>query len=513
MSKNNAKSMIVLLILTVFTKALGFLKTAVTAAYFGMSVQTDIYNIADGIINQVFYAFTISVSVIIVPLYLARKEESDSAGKRFARTAYVAMALLGGALMLLVFFLSPTIARVMGREYEPVYIELLSQYMRVLATGIMLTLVTNTIQSILNAERVYGFPSVCAMMHSVILIVFAVLFANTLGVWALVLSVPVAYLVQTVFLRVKARKYLDVSLRKTGYDRGIKTLFVSMIPVFLSNATMELNGFVDKYLLAGLEAGAVTAVSYAMVLLVFATNIISIPITTVLFTDVSELCSRKQYDQVRGITEKAVTSVLLLCLPIMVIAISCADKIVSFVYGYGNFSPEAVQLTAASLAGYGFSIVSYVLKDVINRVSYALLETKLPMIVGVFSVAVHIGVAVLLTPYMGMMGVIWGTVASVGMTAVLTLLILSKKYLHCRWGQFKGSILKIALAAAAMVGIIALLEGRLHMGLFGDKINTFLDLVVYTLIGFVVYFGMLLAAREETMTELCAGALKKIRQK
>lgn len=505
--------MIVLLVLTVLTKALGFLKTAVTAAYFGMSVQTDIYNIADGIINQVFYAFTISVSVIIVPLYLARKEEGDAAGKRFARTAYVAMALLGGALMLLVFFLSPAIARIMGREYEPVYIELLSQYMRVLAMGIMLTLVTNTIQSILNAERVYGFPSVCAMMHSVILIAFAVLFANSLGVWALVLSVPVAYLVQTVFLRVKARKYLDISLRETGYDWRIKTLFVSMIPVFLSNATMELNGFVDKYLLAGLEAGAVTAVSYAMVLLVFATNIISIPITTVLFTDVSELCSRKQYDQVSGITEKAVTSVLLLCLPIMVIAISCADKIVSFVYGYGNFSPEAVRLTAAALAGYGFSIVFYVLKDVINRVSYALLETKLPMIVGIFSVFVHIGVAVLLTPYIGMMGVIWGTVASVGMTALLTLLVLSKKYLHCRWGQLKGSLLKIALAVAAMVGVVALLEGRLHVGLFGNKINTLFDLVIYTMIGFAVYFGMLLAAREETVAELCTGALQKLRRK
>lgn len=513
MSKNNAKSMILLLVLTFLTKALGFLKTTITAAYFGMSVQTDIYNIADGIINQVFYAFTISVSVIIVPLYLAKKEESEASSKRFAKTAYVTMALLGAALMLIVFFLSPMIAKFMGREYQPQYINLLSQYMRVLATGIMLTLVTNTIQSILNAERVYGFPSLCAMIHSVILIVFAIVFADTLGVWALVLSVPVAYLIQTVFLRYKAKNFLNASLRKSGYDWSIKTLFISMIPVFLSNATMELNGFADKYLLAGLEAGAVTAASYSMVLLVFATNIISIPITTVLFTDVSELCSKKQYDKVRTVTEKTVVSVLVLCLPIMVITISCAEKIVAFVYGYGKFSAEAVSLTAVALAGYGFSILFYVLKDVVNRVAYALLETKLPMIVGIISVFVHIAVAVLLMPYFGMMGVIWGTVASVGLTAILTLIVLSKKYLHCHWGNYFASFVKIFISTAAMVLVVILTKLNIHINIFGNKINTLFDLIVCTLIGFVVYLGMLLITKETTVMELGSGMLNKFKLK
>lgn len=514
MSKNNTRSLLLLLVLTVFTKALGFLKTTITAAYFGMSVETDIYNIADGIINQVFYAFTISVSVIIVPLYLARKEEGKTASKRFAKTAYISMIILGAALMLIVFFLSPVIARIMGREYSPAYIDLLSKYMRVLAAGIMLTLVTNTIQSLLNAERVYGFPSLCAMMNSVVIILFAVVFSDILGVWALVLSVPVAYLIQTVFLRIKARKYLNVSLKSVGgYDPQIKVLFISMIPVFLSNATMELNGFVDKYLLAGLEAGAVTAVSYSMVLLVFATNIISIPVTTVLFTDVSELCSKKKYDDVRAVTEKAVVSVLMVCLPIMVIAISCSGRIVNFVYGYGKFSPDAVSLTALALAGYGFSIAFYVLKDVVNRIAYALLETKLPMIVGIISFVVHVAIAVALTPYFGMMGVIWGTVASVGLTAVLTLIVLSKKYLHCKWMKYWPSYLKIVLATAIMTAAVILMQNVMHIDLFGDKIDTLAELAIYAVAGFVLYFGVLLLTKEASVMGLCSSAFNKFRHK
>lgn len=513
MRKNKENSMFMLLVLTLFTKALGFLKTSITAAYFGMNVQTDIYNIADGIINQIFYAFTLAISVIIVPLYLAKKEESDAAGRKFAKTAYVVMALLGGVLMALVFVLSPFVAKIMGREYDPIYIEMLSQYMRVLATGIMLTLVTNTIHSILNAEREYGFPSICAMMHSAILIVFAVVFADVLGVWALVLSVPVAYLIQTVFLRIKARKYLRASIRKDGFDRSVKTLLVSMIPVFLSNATMEINGFVDKYLLAGLDTGAVTAVSYAMVLLVFATNIISVPVTTVLFTDVSELCTRKQYKQVCAVTEKTIISVLLVCIPIMVIAITCADRIVAFVYGYGKFGEGAIDLTAVALAGYGFSIVFYVLKDVINRVAYALLETKLPMIVGIIFGVVHIAMAVLLTPYFGMMGVIWSTVMSVGLTAIVTLIVLSKKYLHCSWRKYQGSLLKITISMVIMVWLVMLMENRLTIGLYGQKVNTFIELFMYTIIGFCVYFGVLLVSKESIMMEFGTNLMNRIKRK
>lgn len=510
MDKKASKSLIILLGLTILTKALGFLKTSIIAACFGATIQTDIYNLADGIINQVFYAFTISISVIIVPLYLMRKENSEHEGKRFAKSAYLTMGLFGVALVILILIASPFIAKVIGRAYEEPYIQLLTQYMQILALGIMLSMVTNTIQSILNAEREYGFPSVCAMINSVVIILFAILFSDTLGVWALVLSVPVAYLIQTLFLRIKAAKYLKISLRKAGgLDTGIKTLFSSMLPVFLSNATMELNGFLDKYILAGLEEGAVTAISYAMVLLVFATNIISIPITTVLFTDVSELCSKKEYDKVRIVTEKSIISVLMICIPIMIITVFCAGDIVSFVYGYGKFTEEAVRLTSVALAGYGLSIVFYVLKDIINRVSYALLETKLPMITGIIATVVHVASALLLTPYCGILGVVWATIISVGLTAFLTLIILSRKHLHFKFRKYLGNLLKISVATTAMIGVVAMLNQFVNLNVLNGKIDTLLNLLIYTAAGFVAYFGVLLLCKESLSKELFSGIMNK----
>lgn len=514
MKKQNSKPFISLLLLTILTKGLGFLKTTVTAAYFGASIQTDIYNLADGIINQVFYAFTISASVLIVPLYLDRKEEGVPQGKRFAKTVYNTMILLGIALLLLIAVTSPWIARILGREYSADQIQLLARYMQILAVGVMLTLLTNTLQSILNAERVYGFPSICAMMNSVIIILFSVLLANVIDIWALVLAVPVAYIFQTVFLRFKARRYLNISLKENGgWDPSIKLLLVNMLPVFLSNATMELNGLFDKYILAGLQEGAVTAVSYAMVLLVFATNIISIPVTTVLFTDISELCSKKQYDQVRQLTEKAVISLLLICMPIMIVTVFCAKDIVSFVYGYGKFSGDSITLTGSILSGYGLSIAFYVLKDTINRVSYALKETKLPMVVGILSAIVHIGVAVVLTPYLGVLGVVWATVISVGVTAVVTLAVLSRRHLHCRFQRYIPCLLKITAAAAATVLFFVLASDMLFIDLASEKVNALVHFAACTIAGFLLYFGILVLTKEKMTRELVSAVLKKFSRK
>ena len=48
-SKSSVKAVMMLFFLTIVTKIVGFLKTSITAASFGVSIETDIYNLADGV--------------------------------------------------------------------------------------------------------------------------------------------------------------------------------------------------------------------------------------------------------------------------------------------------------------------------------------------------------------------------------------------------------------------------------------------------------------------------------
>lgn len=498
-----------LFVLTLLTKGLGFLKTSITAACYGMSIETDIYNLADGIMNQVFYAFTISLSLIIVPLYLEKTTQSPLAGKRFAKSAYFSIWGFGGFLFALVAVFAPALSQLLGREYSPEHIALLTRYMWCLSVGMVLSLVANALQSILNAARVYGYPSICAMVNSVVIIAFILLFSDKLGIWAMVFAVPVAFLIQTVILHIRTAPFMDISLRKEKFDRDVKKLYTQMVPVFLSNASMELNGFFDKYILAGLTEGAVTAISYANVLLVFATNIITIPVTTILFTDVSDLCAQKKYKEVRTVTETTIVKIVMLCLPIAGITALCSRDIVNSVFGYGEFGADAVSMTAQALAIYGISIIFYVLKDVINRVCYALQETRIPMIASIIGAVVHIAVSLLLVRLYGMIAVAFGTVVGVAFMAIFTYLCLSRKYLHSRLRQYWGSFLKIAVSFAAAMLVLVLLAKLPLPVPFAAQLVSIFRFLVSTVVGFAVYFGLLLIMRETYTCDIVAVLLKR----
>ncbi len=513
MKKDVTRPFILLLFLTVITKVLGFLKTTLIAAFYGMNAETDIYNLADGTVNQLFYSFTIAISIIVLPQYLTKKEQGEKAAKRFAKTAYYSLCIFGVLLFVFAVAVSPLLARILGRTYTDEQIGLLTSYMRILSCGIALSLLTNALQSFLNAERVYGYPSICAIINSAIVIVFILLFSKSMGFWGLVAASPVAFIIQTVLLRCRVNPYIDISLKKEGIDRSVRMLYIAMIPVFISNATMELNNFFDKFLFSGMESGVVTAVSYASVLLVFATNIITIPVTTILFTDVSELCAKKQTDEVRRITERFVVSLLLVCMPIIMIVIMCSNDIVTLVFGYGKFDSEAIGLTASALSVYGFSIVFYILKDGINRVSYALLETKIPMVISIVSVAVHLGASLLLGHFFGMQGVIWGNVISVAVLAIFTYYFVSKKHLGCRIRMYYGSFIKMAVsAAAATAGLFAVMR-FCSISAFHQSINAFFNLVIFTLTFTVIYALCLFILKERVTAEFLGQAVGRLRGK
>lgn len=92
-SKSSVKAVMMLFFLTIVTKIVGFLKTSITAASFGVSIETDIYNLADGVVNQIFSSFSAAIVVIILPIYLAQKHKNENEGRIFARSSYYSLAL------------------------------------------------------------------------------------------------------------------------------------------------------------------------------------------------------------------------------------------------------------------------------------------------------------------------------------------------------------------------------------------------------------------------------------
>ena len=136
-SKSSVKAVMMLFFLTIVTKIVGFLKTSITAASFGVSIETDIYNLADGVVNQIFSSFSAAIVVIILPIYLAQKHKNENEGKIFARSSYYSLALFSIFLVGILYFLNPYIVDIMGYSYNAEYKELFVNYLQILELGKM----------------------------------------------------------------------------------------------------------------------------------------------------------------------------------------------------------------------------------------------------------------------------------------------------------------------------------------------------------------------------------------
>ncbi|MCR0350556.1 hypothetical protein DWW36_16960 [Erysipelotrichaceae bacterium AF15-26LB] len=479
-SKSSVKAVMMLFFLTIVTKIVGFLKTSITAASFGVSIETDIYNLADGVVNQIFSSFSAAIVVIILPIYLAQKHKNENEGRIFARSSYYSLALFSIFLVGILYFLNPYIVDIMGYSYNAEYKELFVNYLQILEIGISFSIITGALQAILNAEKIYGFPSICAMVNSFIVILLILLFKNTIGLWAIVIASPIAYIAQIIILRYKTNKYLSAKVNDISFDQNIKKLFTKMFPLFIGNATLEINSFIDKYFLSGIKGGVLSSVSYANTILVFATNIIMLPLSTVLFTDISTLRINGETDKIKKIVKNTLLGVIAISLPITLVFVICSEQIISILFGYGKFNETAIKLTSSALSIYGITIVFHIIKYVLNRVLYAFLDTKTPMKIGIFTVLIHIFLVTILAKKYGMQGILISNVLDVIISTTLTYLIISKNYFNLQlWKDF-GILFSLLLAFS--VSAISIITIKYFI-----NVNVFINFILYSLTGLIVY--------------------------
>ena len=162
MKQSITKSQIFLL--SIIAKIIAFVKSMIQASYYGATIQTDVYNMTNGIVSNVLYMFTTAVAVAYVPLYVQKKAKGENSYK----FATVTIAAIGLTLVMEIF--ACPIMRMVAPGYTG---EILSEavvYFRVLMIGFTFSLVASLYQNILNAEKIYGYANFSSIINSTILI-------------------------------------------------------------------------------------------------------------------------------------------------------------------------------------------------------------------------------------------------------------------------------------------------------------------------------------------------------
>ncbi|MCR4622259.1 MAG: murein biosynthesis integral membrane protein MurJ [Clostridiales bacterium] len=461
-------------LIILFSKAVGFVREMIMAAYFGADIVTDSYNAAYSLFYLPVLLFSSCITSTLVPQYIrCAQDKGINRANRFASNALTAFSIAGLILSILMFALSDPLVRLVYPGFDPMAHKDAVTFTRIMLPALVFFTAGLVLSSLLNAREKYVAAQLTGLPLSVAEITLAVLLSKKYGIvtqaWGVILAGFLQIIVLVPFLGgLKLRPYLNHK------DKYLKKVFLLALPAVLSMAVNELNHMVDRMLASGLNGGDISSMSYAFKLIMFMMGVLVVPLTTVSFSKLSRSSAKSDPESVIPMIRSSISMLLMWVLPIVIIAGIQHIHIIRFAYGRGHFltdqTRDNVHITGLIFLCYVAGVPFFGLRDLTNRVYHAFEDTKTPMVIATASVVLNILLNLLLRKLMGVYGLALATVFA-AMFGVILLFSLLRKHVS---GVFDKTFimdmvrtlllnLPLALAAFGLDALIAPAFGTFHV--------------------------------------------------
>ena len=409
---------------TLVSRATGFLRDVVMAAVMGAGPVADAFVVAFRLPNHFRAIFGEGAfNVAFVPTYAALDAEAGAA-RAFADRVFTLMLLVQVALLALALPLMPVIVRALAPGFadEPEKFALAVTLTRITFPYLLFITLVTLLSGILNARRRFAAAAAAPVLLNVSLLAalaLAFLFPNagTAAAWGVAVSGVLQFLLVWADAR---RAGLAPSLvRPTLRDAGMRRFFRMLGPAVIGSAGVQIAMFADTIIASFLPTGAVSALYYADRLYQLPFGVIGIAAGTVLLPEMSRRIAAGDQDGAHAAQNRATGFSLALSAPFAVAFLLVPDLIMTALFQRGAFDAEAAARSGAVLAAYGLALPAAVLIRSIVASFYARQDSRTPVVASLTAVAVNVGLKVMLTGPLGVMGLALATAAGVWVNVLI----------------------------------------------------------------------------------------------
>ncbi len=391
------RSTAVVSMMTMLSRVLGFLRDVVFARVFGAGATFDAFVVALRIPNMLrrFFAEG-SFSLAFVPVLAQYREKQDAASLKAlidaaAGTLGAVVALVVGLGMLLVPGLVLVFAP--GFADDPATRELTGQLLRITFPYALLISLTAFCGSILNAHQRFALPAVTPVLLNVCLIAAALWGAQWFAqpVVALAWGVLIAGVLQ-LLIQLPALAGLRLLPKPTVVWRhpGVVRIRQLMLPTLFGSSVAQINILIDTLMASLVAAGAVSWLYYSDRLMEFPLGVFGVAISTVMLPTLSRRFVSDELAAFNQTVDWGMKMAVLIALPAAAGLALLAVPITSTLYFHGQFSLEATQMSAASLAAYAAGLPAFIMVKVLAPAYYARQDTKTPVKIAVLAMVTNI---------------------------------------------------------------------------------------------------------------------------
>lgn len=498
----------IVIVTLVFVKIVGFIKQAVIAAYYGTSGDVDRFLLVSELMENLGVAIFSAIAISFVTLYVdIKNRKGEEGGAVLTSNIFVAfLPILIIAIVLVVLF-SDQIAIIVAPGYSGADKILISQYIKLFSLTIINMFIFYLGNAVLEAEKQFFPGKIVGVIRSVSIILAVVVLSDKMGITALIIGTMVYYLLESVFILICVKRKMNFRLDKPFRDRNFIEILKLGWPLFISYGTVQIQSIVDKAIGSGLPEGSISALSYSGYLYNTTHSILIGGLCTVIFSYFTSYVAEKKETTLLNVLYKAIKILCIVLVFITVCYIGYAEDIVEIVYQRGEFGQESTNNVALAFIAYSVGLIFIGIRDVMIRAHYAYKDNKQAMINGIIGVCINIIASILLSKYLGFVGIALATSLSSMCIAMLSCYTVKKDVLEFKISSLGACFLKMSIAGGVLLVCVILLNKFVVIG------NVFVDLFLKGLISIIIYIFLLKVLKVKEMDELENIFIRKLKHR
>jgi putative peptidoglycan lipid II flippase len=485
---------------TMASRALGFVRDVLVAAYLGAGPVADAFVVAFKLPNFFRRLFAEGAfNAAYVPSFAGRLEvDGEERARLFAEEV---LAVLLAVLLLFVTLLQIAMPWVMlvlapGFADQPQKFDLAVELARITFPYLMFISLVSLMGGVLNSLGRFAAAAAAPIMLNLCMIA-AVLgltpYTKTPG-HALAYGVTAAGITQFIWLMWSCHAAgMRLRLVVPRLTPGVKRVLTLMIPGAIGAGVVQVNLFIDVIIASFLPGGSVSYLYYADRINELPLGVIGIAIGTALLPLMSRHIRAGQDGAAMASLNRALEFGLLVTLPAAAALVVLATPIIAVLFQRGAFGAAETAATAAALAAYALGLPAYVANKALTPAFYAREDTATPVKIASVVVVANTAFAVALMQPLAHVGIALATALSSWLSVWLLARTLRRRGHLAADARLKAKAPRIALAALGMAGVLWLGMRGLAPQLAGGAVDRALALAALVAAGLVVYAVLALA--------------------
>ena len=447
------------------SRLLGVGRDVVISAQFGTSGDLDLYIAAFRIPDLIFTLISGgALGSALVPVF-ARAWNAGPGGDRpdpdyldrLARTVLTAVILIAsvGAVTAMVF--APSLVEIIGAGFVPDARVRLVDLVRLILVQPVFLGAGEVLTRYLNVRGHFAVTAFAPAVYTLAIVVGAAFLGPALGTTGIAIGVAtgafgflVVQLVASLRLGI-GRPANDANGRSVRED--LWEILTLMLPRLIGQGAVQLSFVATTRLATYLPSGRIASLNYAWALMMLPLGAFAMTLANAAFPTFAAQAARGDREALATTGRQAMATILCVMVPATAAVVVFGALGIEVLFARRAFTTESVALTASALAAYGIGLPAHGILEVQMRLSFALRDTRTPVVIGVASMVANVLLALVLVEPLGHVGIALSLSGAATLEAVLLGTVLHRRLPGLHTSALGDTTVRVLVATIVATGV------------------------------------------------------------